>query len=422
MDTNTPLESITESIVNNTKVIREYQSSTSSGDTQLVLRDAPQKVQHARQLLLQASIQLQQLCTEPSEFLEQTQIHYQQLSALQWLVHFQILQRIPVGTDVSVAYEDIAKESNVSPRRLKSVARMAMTGGILAEDESQRVKHSRISAQLVTEPGLLDWALFMTRYSAPTALAFTKATERWGDTKEHNRTAYNVAFDTPLAFFDHVSQSEEMTQHFADYMRGLGRSSGLVMEHLLSGYDWASLGSAHVVDVGGSTGQIDLMLASKFHDLTFTIEDLAGTIEEAKMHLKDVDPRIASRVSVRAHDFMIPQPPEISRLADVYLLRKILHDWPTTTAKTILQNLVSSMKPGARIVVMDTILPLPGTVPAPQEAALRVRDLTMAQSFNSNERERSDWIELFASTSPPLRLNKECQPTGSVMAVMELIL
>ncbi|PCG99790.1 O-methyltransferase, family 2 [Penicillium occitanis (nom. inval.)] len=422
MDINTDLESIAASIVENTKAIGEYRLKDSSGNIQLLPRDAPQEAQHARQLLLQASIQLQQLCTEPSEFLDQAQIHYQQLSAFQWLIHFQILQHIPLGTDVSVAYEDIAKAANVSSRRLKSVARMAMTGGILAEDESQRVKHSRISAQIVSEPALLDWALFITRYSAPTALAFARATERWGDSKDKNETAYNLAFNTPMAFFDHVSQSEEMTQHFAGYMRGQGRSSGLAVEHLITGYDWARLGPAHVVDVGGSTGQIALMLASNFPDLSFTIEDLPSTIEESRIQLRDIDPSIASRISLKAHDFMQPQPPEISHLADVYLLRKILHDWPTATAHKILQNLVSSMKPGARIVVMDTILPLPGTFPTPQEAALRVRDLIMAQNFNSNERERDDWIELFGSTTPPLRLNNEWQSMKSVMAVMELVI
>lgn len=75
MEINTDLESITARIVENTKVIREYQSKDSSGNIQLLPRDAPQEAQHARQLLLQASIQLQQLCTEPSEFLEQAQIH-----------------------------------------------------------------------------------------------------------------------------------------------------------------------------------------------------------------------------------------------------------------------------------------------------------------------------------------------------------
>lgn len=174
--------------------------------------------------------------------------------------------------------------------------------------------------------------------------------------------------------------------------------------------------------MGGSTGQIALMLANNFHDLSFTVEDLPSTIEESRIHLRDVDPSIASRISLKAHDFMHLQPPEVSRLADVYLLRKILHDWPTATAQKILQNLVSSMKRGARIVVMDTILPLPGTFPAPQEAALRVRDLTMAQNFNSNERERNDWIELFTSTTPPLRLNNEWQSMKSVMAVMELVI
>lgn len=75
METNTTLESITASIVNNVKVIREYQSKDSLENTQLLPPDAPHEAQHARQLLLQASIQLQQLCTEPSDLLEQAQIH-----------------------------------------------------------------------------------------------------------------------------------------------------------------------------------------------------------------------------------------------------------------------------------------------------------------------------------------------------------
>ena len=75
MEINTDLESIAASIVENSKAIGEYRSKDSSGNIQLLPRDAPQEAEHARQLLLQASIQLQQLCTEPSEFLDQAQIH-----------------------------------------------------------------------------------------------------------------------------------------------------------------------------------------------------------------------------------------------------------------------------------------------------------------------------------------------------------
>ena len=87
----------------------------------------------------------------------------------------------------------------------------------------------------------------------------------------------------------------------------------------------------------------------------------------------------------------------------------------------ILNHLATALKPGALLLVMDTILPLPGSMHPTQEAVIRVRDLTMAQSFNSKEREMSDWEELFGSTMPKLRLRESTQPFGSVMALMTVV-
>lgn len=60
-------------------------------------------------------------------------------------------------------------------------------------------------------------------------------------------------------------------------------------------------------------------------------------------------------------------------------------------------------------------------MPAMEEAALRVRDLTMAQSFNSGERELSEWVELFESATPKLKLKEWKKPWGSVMSVMVVV-
>jgi 6-hydroxytryprostatin B O-methyltransferase len=71
---------------------------------------------------------------------------------------------------------------------------------------------------------------------------------------------------------------------------------------------------------------------------------------------------------------------------------------------------------------MDTILPAPGTIGRLQEAKLRMRDLTMAQIFNSNERGIAEWKELLETTVPKLKLSTWRQPSGSAMAVMEVTL
>lgn len=103
----------------------------------------------------------------------------------------------------------------------------------------------------------------------------------------------------------------------------------------------------------------------------------------------------------------------------------ILHDWPSTDAITILKAHLEALKanPHARLIVMDTVLPLPGSISPVEEALLRVRDLTMIQAFNSKERELGEFLQLFSQARDQdgcLTLRTITKPPGSVMSVMEV--
>lgn len=104
----------------------------------------------------------------------------------------------------------------------------------------------------------------------------------------------------------------------------------------------------------------------------------------------------------------------------------ILHDWPAADALKILKNQLGALKatPGARLLIMDTVLPNPGSISTVEEALLRVRDLTMIQTFNSKEREVGEFEELFSQTHDEdgcLVLKTLAKPPGSLMSVMEVI-
>jgi 6-hydroxytryprostatin B O-methyltransferase len=172
-----------------------------------------------------------------------------------------------------------------------------------------------------------------------------------------------------------------------------------------------------VEQVGGSSGHASIALAQAFPKLQFVVQDLPKVIETSQANTKDLDGAISSRITFQAHNFFEPQPVTD---ADVYLLRMILHDWPPTEARTIMTQIFNAFKPGARIVVMDTALPVPGSVSVAQEAQLRVRDLTMLETFNAHEREMEEWESLFQSVDKRLKIVKMSQPAGSNMAVMEL--
>lgn len=110
----------------------------------------------------------------------------------------------------------------------------------------------------------------------------------------------------------------------------------------------------------------------------------------------------------------------------MYLLRMILHDWPSNTALTILRNQLEAIKANknSRLIIMDTVLPTSGSSDSiVEEALLRVRDLTMMQVFNSKERDMVDFTDLFSRASDEygnLSLVESIKPHGSVMSVMEV--
>lgn len=79
------------------------------------------------------------------------------------------------------------------------------------------------------------------------------------------------------------------------------------------------------------------------------------------------------------------------------------------------------MKPGGKLIIMDMVLPPPGSIPVVTEAALRVKDLKMMQIFNGKERELDEWVAVLKGADERLRLKNVVQPFGSLMSVLEVV-
>ncbi|KAL6717311.1 hypothetical protein ACLMJK_005226 [Lecanora helva] len=417
------LEELANRIYSSAKVINLYNSQTShpakslaaTEPTNLLPEGAPQHIRSAKQDLQEAALRISQLATDPSEFLGQHAVQFQQLACLRWLCHFNIPSLIPL--DTSIPYATVAQKAKVPETQLKSIARMAMTGIFLSEPTPGELGHNSTSAAFITNPTLMDWALFMTEHSAPTTTKIVEATEKYGTTESKTETAYNVSKGTDLPYFDWLKRDKEATRQFAGYMKNVTSTDATSIKHLVTGFDWGSLGETTVVDVGGSSGHASLALAESFPRLSFIVQDLPDTLATSKP--STLPAFAADRLTYQPYDFFTPQPlPSV----DVFLLRMIIHDWPFAEAVSILKNLVPSLKkPNGRIILMDTVLPRPGSVPATQEAQLRVRDLSMMQTFNSKEREMEDWIGLLRAVDPGLRLKNVVQPFGSSMSVLEIV-
>ncbi|KAM0543069.1 hypothetical protein ACHAPJ_012518 [Fusarium lateritium] len=398
-------------------------SFAADGPTYVVPKDAPKAAQDARIATAEAAFKLFKLVSGPSELLPDITASYHTIFALQWLHHFEIFTHIPLSD--SVPYEELALKAKVPVSQLKSIARMAMTAHVLTEPSPGYIAHTSSSAIFLRLPNMRDWAGYMFGASIPTAAAMVRATEKWPGSVKKTETAYNIAFNHDLPFFDHLSQSPLLTKQFSGYMKSVTDGQGMDLSHLTNGFDWASLpDNSLVVDIGGSTGHASFALAAAYPHLRFEVQDLDAVVNghEASRKQQEAagkhDLSFDTRVDFKAHNFFEPQP---TTGAAVYMLRMIIHDWPDAEAKAILSNLVPALEATrSRLLIMDTVLPSPGSLPSVRERVIRTRDLTMRQVFNAREREIEDWEALLQATDSRLYLQSMAQPDGSNMSLLTI--
>ena len=153
----------------------------------------------------------------------------------------------------TISYADLAAAAGVPEQRLKSIIRMAMTNKLFCEQpDGKYVRHSATSALLARNGDVYAYASYMCSKSAPTAMHMAAAHQRWGPASMRTyETAYNIAFDTDLPFFEHLGRDEAKMDEFARYMRNVRSSEGIDLKHLVAGFTWQDIRDGGVVvDVG----------------------------------------------------------------------------------------------------------------------------------------------------------------------------
>jgi hypothetical protein len=97
--------------------------------------------------------------------------------------------------------------------------------------------------------------------------------------------------------------------------------------------------------------------------------------------------------------------------ADAYLMRHILHDWDDEKAGLILRNIRTSMPEGARLLVVEYVLP-----PGNQPSFGKLLDLNMLLLPGGVERTVEEFRRLYAGAG--FRLTRVV-PTGGDLCVVE---
>jgi hypothetical protein len=86
-------------------------------------------------------------------------------------------------------------------------------------------------------------------------------------------------------------------------------------------------------------------------DVAGMLVDLPHVVESARSHFAESG--LLERGRFCGADFFVGVPPG----ADVYPLKSVLHDWPDEDCVAILRNVRLALRPGARLLVIERLVP-----------------------------------------------------------------
>lgn len=198
-----------------------------------------------------------------------------------------------------------------------------------------------------------------------------------------------------MPIYELLPQDKRRSDQYASSMEAFAGDNTYAFDLVLGDYDWAGLGDATVVDVGGSLGSVSRLLATHFPKLRFIVEDLPEVITEAER--EDIPKEIKDRVQFLRHDMFKEQP---VKQADVYYFRSVMFDWPNDKVVEILTAHKPALKTGSIILIQDSFVPEPGVVPRFLERRLRSTNLLGLALRNHSVRDLQEWQDIFEKSGP----------------------
>ncbi|KAH8703679.1 O-methyltransferase-domain-containing protein [Talaromyces proteolyticus] len=368
------------------------------------------EIEAARLAVIDDTSALQDLLLGPREVLARVWGGSLDNAAQQCIYHFNILQAIPL--EGGATYAEISAKVGLAERKIKTLVRKAAINRMLREDVPDHVVHTAASALLVRNRSMMDYYGFFVEQMFPTSAKLAEALEKYQDSTAAEDTAFGLAFNTKETLFQFLEQRPELQARFAGAMEGVGKDPSQSQRHVITGYPWAELGEATVVDVGGSSGFMSVELAQAYPNLILVVEDYKKNIEQGAAQLP---PELTSRVKFVPHNFFDPQPVVG---AEVYILRHICHDWSAENSVKIIRQIVTAMKPGSKILLVEIVVS-PSDRPM-SSIAERIRDLNMVQLLNAQERSESEWREIVSAADSHLELTRIITPHNSTDSIIEI--
>ncbi len=288
---------------------------------------------------------------------------------------------------------DLAAQTETHAPGLYRVLRALASVGVFAEGPDGRFGQTPLSEVLRTGvPGSMravadycgaDWSW-----------------RPWGhllDSVRTGRTAFDAVFGEQA--FAYLAKHPDESAVFNEGMTGFSMQASPAVA---DAYDFSPFGT--VVDVGGGHGHLLCTILARYPGPTGVVFDSPHVAAGATPRIAEAG--LSDRCRAEAGDFFQAVP-----AGDAYVMKHIIHDWPDDKAATILRNCRAAAKPGAKLVLVEMVIP-PGNDPSPG----KLLDLEMLVIASGKERTEREYADLLAGAG--WRLTRVV-PTKSPASVVE---
>lgn len=285
------------------------------------------------------------------------------------------------------ASDDLARECEADPQAFYRLLRGAASAGLLTETAPRTFALTPLGHCLRTDtPGSLR-DLVIAECAPGHWLP-------WGQLYEAIKQGRAMTADVlGMPAWEYYAKNPEEALSFA---RGMGNLSALVAHDVARLYDASPFKT--IVDVGGSQGVLLRGLLAQNPNARGIVFDLPEVIANATAD---------DRVELVGGSFF----ERVPEGADLYLLKSILHDWPDNKCAEILGSIRNAAKPGAKLLVIEMILP-----DQPGPSLVTFMDLNMLVMLNGRERTAAEFTKLLGDNG--FKVTRVI-PTGGPFSLIE---
>lgn len=302
-----------------------------------------------------------------------------------------VSQAIAVASELGIAdflnrgpgtAADIARALNASEDSVYRLLRALASVGLFAETGRRRFRLTRLGRLLRT-----DSAQALGGYAR---FAGHESTWRpWGELRHSIRTgepAFDHVFGMPV--FKYLAKAPEAAAVFDGAMTSI---STWESKAVAAAYDFSGIDT--VVDVAGGHGLLLATILKANKKMRGMLFDLPHVTAGATALLNSEG--VAGRCRIVSGDFFEGVPAG----GDAYVMKHIIHDWDDERAIQILRNCHRQMRAGAKLLVIDAVIP-PGSGPHYG----KLLDLQMlVLTPRGRERTRAEFHELLKRSGFRLR-------------------